>query len=417
MQMPIFNQVRILLQLCLVAISLAWGQPLLAAAFYIDEVGTPASLGTAGVANPTNTASADAAWTNPAGMTGQNENHILSGLMVAVPKVEFDSSIAEAGGSDGGNAGKIATIPSFFYTHVVSEKSRIGFSVVAPIGGGIDYGDNFVGRYAMQDVSLAALAFTPSYAYKVDDRLSLGIGISAVYSTLEQDIAINGPEAGDGQAKFEDLDDWGYQGILGLTYQLTTDTLLGVVYRSEMDVDLEGDLKIRDLAAAVPTQSVDVSWKNPQTLEVGLKHVLDKQKLLAFKLGWQEWSRFSKNSIGVDPAGAQVTVDRQWDDTWNIGAAYIQNLDTESLYTLGISYESSPVKDKHRTFDFPVDEIWKLASSYAWKGEKNLDYSVGATLYMMGDAEVDQTSQGVRAAGEFDSNLLLFFGGTLRYTF
>jgi long-chain fatty acid transport protein len=110
-------------------------------------------------------------------------------------------------------------------------------------------------------------------------------------------------------------------------------------------------------------------------------------------------------------------VDRQWDDTWNIGAAYAQKLDTESFYTLGISYESSPVKDKHRTFDFPVDEIWKLAGSYGWAGEKNFDYSVDATLYMMGDAKVDQTSQGVRAAGEFDTNLLLFLGGTLRYVF
>jgi long-chain fatty acid transport protein len=412
-----FNRTRILLQLCLVAISFAWGQPLLAAAFYIDEVGTPVSLGTAGVANPTNTTSADAAWTNPAGMTAINEDHILTGLMVIIPDVEFDSSVAEAGGSDGGQAGNIVGVPSFFYTHVMSDDTRFGFSVVAPLGGGIDYGDNFVGRYTIQNVELAGIAFTPSFAYKVNDRLSLGVGVSAVYSTLEQDIAINTPGPGDGQAKFEDLDDWGYQGLLGLTYQLTTDTLLGVVYRSEMDVDLEGDLKIKGLAAAVPKQSVDVSWKNPQTLEVGLKHHLDEQKTIAFNLGWQDWSRFSKNSIGVDPAGAQVTVDRQWDDTWNIGAAYAQKLDTESFYTLGIAYESSPVKDKHRTFDFPVDEIWKLAGSYGWAGEKNFDYSVDATLYMMGDAKVDQTSQGVRAAGEFDTNLLLFLGATLRYVF
>jgi long-chain fatty acid transport protein len=410
-------QARKLLYLWLIAISLAWGGPLLAAALYIAEVGTPISLGTAGVANPTNTASADAAWTNPAGMTAINEDHILTGLMVIIPDVEFDSSVAEAGGSDGGQAGNIVGVPSFFYTHVMSDDTRFGFSVVAPLGGGIDYGDNFVGRYTIQNVELAGIAFTPSFAYKVNDRLSLGVGVSAVYTTLEQDIAINTLGPGDGQAKFEDLDDWGYQGLLGLTYQLTTDTLLGVVYRSEMDVDLEGDLKIRNLGVAVPKQSVDVSWKNPQTLEVGLKHHLDEQKTLAFNLGWQDWSRFSKNSIGVDPAGVQVTVDRQWDDTWNIGAAYAQKLDTESFYTLGIAYESSPVKDKHRTFDFPVDEIWKLAGSYGWAGEKNFDYSVDATLYMMGDAKVDQTSQGVRAAGEFDTNLLLFLGATLRYVF
>jgi long-subunit fatty acid transport protein len=42
----------------------------LGAGFYSPSVGTPGSLGTAGVANPTNTRGADASWTNPAGMTG-----------------------------------------------------------------------------------------------------------------------------------------------------------------------------------------------------------------------------------------------------------------------------------------------------------------------------------------------------------
>ncbi len=130
--------------------------------------------------------------------------------------------LAGCGGSDGDNAGDAVGVPSFFYTHVLSDDTRLGFSVVAPIGGGIDYGDNFVGRYAIQNVSLAGIGFTPSFAYKVNDRLSLGVGVSAVYTTLEQDIAINSPGPGDGQAKFEDLDDWGYQGLLGLTLMALT---------------------------------------------------------------------------------------------------------------------------------------------------------------------------------------------------
>ena len=47
----------------------------------------------------------------------------------------------------------------------------------------------------------------------------------------------------------------------------------------------------------------------------------------------------------------------------------------------------------------------------------NFDYSVGATLYLAGDAPIDQTSQDVRATDEFDNNILLFFGGSLRYIF
>ncbi len=110
---------------------------LYAAGFYLSEIGTPGSLGTAGAANTTNTFSADAAWTNPAGMTGIEEDELITGMQILVPKMEFDSSVAEAGGSDGGNAGVIAAIPSFFMVKKISEKARFGFSVVAPMGGGI----------------------------------------------------------------------------------------------------------------------------------------------------------------------------------------------------------------------------------------------------------------------------------------
>jgi long-subunit fatty acid transport protein len=36
-----------------------------AGGLYLSELGTPGSTGTAGVANPTNTFTADAAWTDP----------------------------------------------------------------------------------------------------------------------------------------------------------------------------------------------------------------------------------------------------------------------------------------------------------------------------------------------------------------
>ena len=53
----------------LAALFLAVSQVALAGGFYITELGTPGSLGTAGVANLTNNFGPDSAWTNPAGMT------------------------------------------------------------------------------------------------------------------------------------------------------------------------------------------------------------------------------------------------------------------------------------------------------------------------------------------------------------
>ena len=94
----------------------------------------------------------------------------------------------------------------------------------------------------------------------------------------------------------------------------------------------------------------------------------------------------------------------------------IKNLG-DHAYSVGFSYDSSPVSDGNRTFDIPLDEQVKFSAAMLRRGKGPLDYAFGATLIWGGDGKIDQTSQGVRAAGEFDKNWLLFLGGTLRYEF
>ncbi len=97
--------------------------------------------------------------------------------------------------------------------------------------------------------------------------------------------------------------------------------------------------------------------------------------------------------------------------------AVSESLVNREGYALGLSYESSPADDEDRSFDLPVDELVRFAASYSWTGKRNLDYSLGASLVLFGDTKIDNTVQGVRVKGEFDSNHQLFLGGTLRYVF
>jgi long-chain fatty acid transport protein len=392
-----------------------------AAGFYFPEVGTPSSLGTGGVANTTNIYGADAAWTNPAGMTALEEDRIFAGLQIVVPEIEFDTDVATGGGSDGGNAGETAAIPSFFYLRKHSDKLRIGFSITAPLGGGIDYGGDFAGRYETINAYLEGIALSPSLAYKLNKQLSVGAGVSFIYTLYEQDIAINPAvvptlDGKDGKLKIEDADDWGYQPFVGFTYQLTDKILFGTVYRAEMDVELTGNLKFQNLGPLTPgIDSVDLNWDNPQTLEAGLSFQLTAEKTLFINAGWQDWSEFSDNEVVFTGAGV-ATVDRNWDDTWLAGIA-LAHLKDRQGYAFGLSYESSPVEDEDRTFDLPVDELLRLSASYSWTGKSGLDYSLGSSLVVFGDTKIDNTVQGVRVQGEFDRNYLLFVGGTLRYVF
>jgi long-chain fatty acid transport protein len=359
-------------------------------------------------------------------MTGLKQDEMLAGLQVLLPKIEFDPSVAEAGGKDGGNAGNIAAIPAFFMVKKVSDRVRLGFSLVAPQGGAMNYGDDFVGRYGATKVALSALGGSPSIAYEVNDRLSLGGGVSIIYTQFEQSIAINqsalipGPPLPDGKVKFDNMTDLGYQPFVGLTYYLSDRLMLGAVYRAEMDVNLEGDLNFRSLAFPTPpAKDIEINWDNPQTLKAGLRYEFSPGKRLLFSANWEDWSAFSENQLAItggvlNPAGV---LERNFRDTWSAGLAFINGSNKTGGYSVGFSYDSSPVRNKDRTIDLPFDETYKLSAAYAWNLSKELDFGVGGTLIYFGEGKVDQTAQGVRFKGEFDTNMALFLGGTLRYVF
>ena len=73
----------------LIFAALSYSHTLLAAGFYLQELGTPSSIGTAGTARTTNNYGAESAWGNPAGMTGITETTLIHGAQLLVPNVRL----------------------------------------------------------------------------------------------------------------------------------------------------------------------------------------------------------------------------------------------------------------------------------------------------------------------------------------
>jgi long-chain fatty acid transport protein len=419
-----------LLTVCFAILSLMFAQHTFAGGLYISEVNSPASLGTAGVNNVVNNLTADAAYTNPAGMTGITEDlTLMPGFQIMIPKVEFDASIAEAGGGNGGNAsaGDVIAIPGFNAVKVLSDKWRLGLAITAPLGGGVHYGDNFAGRYSATRAVLSGLGITPSVAYKINDALSLGVGITAIYTEFDQDIAVRqqtpaGTPLRDGRMSINQIDDWSGQGILGLTWQITDKAMLGVVYRSKSEVELDGDLDFYNIENPLVNNitsrldRIEVDFDYAQLVAVGLAYDVSDRLRLIVDFDWEDWSEFSDNHISIEGGAVTKDIDRNWDDTWHVGAALIYKADDSAL-TAGVAYDSSPVDDEDRTFDIPIDEQVKFGISYSRHIDKKISYGYGFGYTWLGDGKIDQTSQGVRVKGEFDTNYFVSIGGNLRYHF
>ena len=117
-------------------------------------------------ANPVYNLGPEAAWMNPAGMTGVKTTAVTVGLGAALPIAEFDVSFAGAGGDDGGNAGVNGVFPAGYAVKPVG-RLRLGLSILSPAGAitgtGVGYGDNFVGRYGATKAELSSTAANPTW--------------------------------------------------------------------------------------------------------------------------------------------------------------------------------------------------------------------------------------------------------------
>jgi long-chain fatty acid transport protein len=372
-------------------------------------------------ANPVYNLGPEAAWMNPAGMTGVKTTAVTVGFGAALPIAEFDVSFAGAGGDDGGNAGVNGVFPAGYAVKPVG-RLRLGLSILSPAGAitgtGVDYGDTFVGRYGATKAELSSLMIAPALAYEVNDKLSLGVGGGANYSVFDETIAMNTPGA-DGRAHIDNLDGWGGMLFAGLTYKFNPATTLGVVYRSKSEVDISGSISFSNLPVQPPDADVEVAWDTPQTLQIGLTHAFNPKWIVSADVWWEDWSQFSNNRFEVTFVNNVTTVnilDRNFKDVYGGGLA-VTHIAGPNIINLGLSYNTSPVDDSDRTIDLPLDSIFAVSLGFAHNASKSLTYGVGGSVLINGDGQVDQTSQDVRFAGEFDTNIVFMVGGSVQWRF
>ena len=383
-----------------------------AGGFYLPEIATPGSVGTAGAANPTNTLDASSAITNPAAMVHlERDVAYMVGGQIMVPEMSFDSKIATGGGSDGGNASDPAFAPGFSYARRLDDQTSIGFGLSALMGGGVDYGDDFVGRYQATYASLTGAGLTASAGYKLNDEVSLGAGLTMVYTVFEQDIAVNRPAAlPDGEVSLEDLDGWDPQLTLGMTWRLNPKALLGFVYRSKAEIELDGELKTKDLPAPpfslLDGQDITLEFDAPEVYQVGLRYELDGNTTLFLEADIERFSQFDENYLTINSLGQTVVLDRDWEDTWRVSAAILKR-NGKDLMSYGIGYDSSPVDDDDRTLDLPVDEQLRLAFAFGREIDADSRWAFTTEYIWLGDNKIDQTAQGVRVVGDFDAHMLI----------
>lgn len=356
---------------------------------------------------------------NPAGLTRLEGRQVtVAGHVIGVSaKFSNNGSSAAPGGiatlgGNGGNAGDTAFVPNAYFSMPLGDRMALGIGVNAPFGLVTEYDPDWVGRFQGIKSEIMTVNVNPTVAYKVNDMVSVGLGINYQQFDAELTNAVVLGLNTEGLVKLE-ADDDGFGWNAGVLIQANPSTRIGVSYRSAIDYTLEGNVTVTDPTGAVigavsGAATADVTF--PDMFSLSLVHALnDKIDLLA-DVTFTRWSEIQTIRI-INPAtGApRDTLVLNFDDTtrYSIGLNY--KCTDRFTGKFGVAFDETPVSDQDRTVRLPdQDRKWlSVGGSYKVSQAGKLD--VGYAHLFLSDAPIDQTRGNAasfgRVAGSYEGSI------------
>ncbi|NMG32100.1 OmpP1/FadL family transporter [Aromatoleum evansii] len=363
---------------------------------------------------------------NPAGMTQLQAREVSLGISAVRPSFEFKDkgSVGGALSGNGDDAGDWAAIPNAYLSWALNKDLYLGVGFSGPFGLVTDYGDRWVGSAQANKFEIKTININPSLAWRVNDKVSLGVGVNwqRMEAEYERIIAVSnlGPvPLASSTAKLEvDNDAWGWN--VGALFTLSPSTKVGVSYRSKVDHKLKGDLKIAGGAAQfgainprLQTADAKVDVELPDTFIISTTQKLSDRWEMLGDLSWTGWSSVKDVPIVRDSgplAGTTAqTLEADFKDTWRValGANYLLN-DAWKL-KFGIAYDQTPVKDKERRLvSLPDNDRTWFTFGGQWKVSKSNTLDLGAAYLYVPKTKIDnnQLADGRgRVTGEYTSSV------------
>ena len=340
---------------------------------------------------------------NPAGMTYIDGTQLVGALHLIKPSAEFNNngSIAGAGkplGGTGGDAGDLAFIPNAYFKMDYSDTIKLGIGVNVPFGLKTEYENGWIGRFQALKSEVKTVNINPALAFKVNDQLSLGFGVSAMWAQATLTRAVNFGALGEGSVKIK-ADDWGFGYNLGAIYQVTPDTRIGMAYRSKVDQHLDGDATFNrpigiPNAGAAADSTINASVSLPENFSVSVFSKLNDTWDVMGDVTWTHWSRFKQLTIFRSSGALLSNTDENWDNSmrYSIGANYHYS-DSIKLRA-GLAYDQEAVNDDFRTARIPGNDKKWLALGANWKASSNSSVDVGYAHLFISDANINDGRSG-----------------------
>jgi len=352
---------------------------------------------------------------NPAGMTYIEGTQAVGAIHFIKPNAEFKRGNLDPGvtGDEGPNAGDLAFVPNFYLMTELTPSIKVGLGVNVPFGLKTEYDDEWIGRFQAVKSELKTININPSVAFKVNDQLSLGLGVSAMWAQAEltRQVFTGGPEP---EVRIKG-DDWGFGFNLGAIYQATDDTRFGIAYRSKVKQELKGKAKF-DAPLAGLNSDVTASVDLPESFSTSVFSRVNSKWDVMGDITWTRWSRFQELRVVRDNGATLTVTPENWENTlrYSIGANYHYS-DSLKL-RVGLAYDEEAIKDEFRTARIPGNDRKWLSFGASYKLASASTFDIGYAHLFISDSKIDdnQLAEGNgRVSGKYKGSVDIL---SLQYT-
>jgi long-chain fatty acid transport protein len=294
---------------------------------------------------------ASAIGANPANIVGIERPNLIGSLTLIHSEAEFESAPGTATTDDPWKA-----LPNLFFAFPVeANQMSLGVALTTPFGQSTVWEKDSILRYsAPYESELSIVNVNPTFALRTSDRSALGLGLD-VFSgelILRQFLpwarVTGNPAAPDGLMKF-DADGSGVGLNMGFRYDLTERQQVGLVYRSPVKVEMEGDFRVNnipDLRLAAPKSDFETEIEFPAIAAAGYGIRIDERLHVGADVEWIEFSRFDQLPVDIGVNNALLpspAIPQNWSDTWTFGVAAEYRIDDSWALRGGYKFLESPI--------------------------------------------------------------------------
>ena len=286
----------------------------LAAGFALDtQTARATSMGsamTAGVDDPS------AIYYNPAGLALTQGLRVMAGLHLIVPGVSFEPT----GGEKVTVASTPSTPPHVFASVKLSDEVAFGLGIYTPFGNTAKWPDGWVGEQLITRSQLQTFYISPSFGFKVADRLRVGIGMDFVRGVVVQERVLNFVDSKGSLALGGAT--WGSGANAGIQVDIMKDMLTAaVVYRGNVLLPFEGSVDFKDvppeLSGRLKDQDVTADILLPSQWQLGLSYKPFEKLRIGVDAWHVNWSSFRSLKVVFEDAALTSDDPKRWEDVWS----------------------------------------------------------------------------------------------------